>query len=217
MTSLTNNVAIVIPYNQTYSGGLMVPYTTVGNSYVEIATFNVVGCARKGIRLAAATNDLTFLIEGAGDQTGATGWYSMGECTIVAGQSHVLVFDTAIIVMRVSVKPAVGGAHGTAAGAVFLTDFSATIRSTFEYESLTITNAATVGFTRATMDSALEVMLTVEDNPIRYRCDGVAPTTTEGHLLQSGDALKLTSVVDALNFKCIASGGNAKIRVSYSR
>jgi hypothetical protein len=217
MTSFTGPIAYTAPQTMHYSGGVIKPYTTVGNSYVEIVTFNVVGCQRKGMKLTATTNDLTFLIEGAGDATGLLGWYSMGEFTIKAGDSHLIVLDTAVIVVRISVKPAVAGVNGTASGAVFLTDFSATVRSTFAYESITVTNASAVGFTRATMDSSLEVMLTVEDNPIRYRCDGVAPTTTEGHELQSGDALKLSSVVDSLNFKCIAVGGNAKLRISYSR
>jgi hypothetical protein len=123
------------------------------------------------------------------------------------------------VLYRVSVKPAVAGAHGSCTWQLILNDqvLSAEYRGAFTYESLTITSGAAVPLTLATFDGALTANITVENNPIRVRWDGTAPTTTEGHLLQSGDQLKLDFTADIWHFKAIATGADSKLRVTYSK
>ena len=61
-----------------------------------------------------------------------------------------------------------------------------------DYSTLTVTDSAQVVNTACspTMPSnAQGAVMTVETAPIRYRDDGTAPTSTEGHLLMPGDSL----------------------------
>jgi hypothetical protein len=85
-----------------------------------------------------------------------------------------------------------------------------------EYGSLTVTNAAIVTLDRVKLYRVVNCTITVEGNPIRFRVDGGEPTISEGHLLQDGDGLVIDSGVDSLNFKCIATGAPATLRVTYS-
>lgn len=65
-----------------------------------------------------------------------------------------------------------------------------------DYATLTVADSA-VGLDSAspalTAGSTVRgVLITVEDAAVRWRADGTAPTTTEGHLMNVGDVLNLT-------------------------
>jgi hypothetical protein len=190
-------------------------HTTTVDTYVELERIETMGLTNKRILVNATTKDITLAIVG---YLSDTIYYTIGEVTILAGDSHAIRLTSMYNYLGIQIKPAVAGQHGS-----LTVSFSGdnttheVFRSTFAYESVAVTNAAAVAFTRDTMDSCLEVLITVETNPIRFRTDGVAPTTTEGHLLSSGDSITLESSIDALNFKAIATGGNATLRVSYLR
>ena len=74
-----------------------------------------------------------------------------------------------------------------------------------DYSTLTVTNSAQVVSTAASpamVSQAQGAVMTVETAPIRYRDDGTAPTSTEGHLLMPGDVLKYDSwTVPSQNWK----------------
>ena len=50
-------------------------------------------------------------------------------------------------------------------------------------------------------------IITVETAPIRYWTDGTVPTAANGHLLNVGDVLELTSRGEVRNFSAIRSTG----------
>lgn len=103
------------------------------------------------------------------------------------------------------------------------------------YEALTISNAS-LGLTAGTIAAGTvvgdtlggntyidmkrmdEALITVEANPIRFRLDGTAPTATEGHLLQPGDAITITGYSNLSRLRFIRQGGSdATLRVTYYR
>jgi hypothetical protein len=57
-----------------------------------------------------------------------------------------------------------------------------------DYESISVGGAA-VGLTAAKVAGHRSVLITVEGATVRFRLDGVDPTTSEGHLLNAGDVL----------------------------
>jgi hypothetical protein len=84
-----------------------------------------------------------------------------------------------------------------------------------------------IGFTAATIASAKtdrakqglsgdikRVICSVETASIRFRCDGVDPTSSVGHLMEVGDAF-IIAPSDVNNFKAIKVGAIGKIAVSY--
>jgi hypothetical protein len=192
-------------------------YTTTVDTYEIIDTVNVAGFPALANTIVVSTNNLLFKFEYSRD--GVTWVASIEDFPIAAGGTNTLTAARSAVLYRVSVKPAVAGSHGSCTWQLILNDqvLSSEYRGAFTYEALTITNAAAVPLTLATFDGALSANITVEDNPIRIRWDGVAPTTTEGHLLVSGDQLKLDFTADIYHFKAIATGGNAKLRVTYSK
>jgi len=91
----------------------------------------------------------------------------------------------------------------------------------FEYESLTIgTSAISLTPTkyRSSSDNekAKRAVITCENAPIRYRYDGGAPTSTEGHTMNPMDAIVLNSSQNIANFKAIRKGAtDGKIFITY--
>lgn len=91
------------------------------------------------------------------------------------------------------------------------------------YELLTVTNAAAVGFTAATSAEARAAACTLEGTAtLRYRYDGTAPTTTEGHLATTPSAtapvaLTIQGRNNVVRFRTIATAGNATLRCTYLR
>jgi hypothetical protein len=65
-----------------------------------------------------------------------------------------------------------------------------------DYATLTVADSA-VGLDSAspTLTAGATVrgaLITVEEGPVRWRADGTAPTSAEGHLMNIGDVLNLT-------------------------
>tara|TARA_Y100000310_G_scaffold331123_2_gene404140 strand:- start:153 stop:434 length:282 start_codon:yes stop_codon:yes gene_type:complete len=91
---------------------------------------------------------------------------------------------------------------------------------------MTVTNTAKVLATECSPvmpNTAHGMMVTVEDDQVRYRDDGAAPTASEGHLLNDGDVLTFDSwtapksnwrqVLNAIQF--IRVVGDAKLKISW--
>ena len=192
-------------------------YTTTVDTYEVIGTVGTSGLPGLCNTIAVTTNNLLFKFEYTRD---GTNWVaSIEDFPISAAATAQLSAQRHAMMYRVSVKPAVAGSHGSCTWQLGLTDIvlPPEYRAAFTYEALTITNAAAVPLTLATFDGAFTANITVEDNPIRVRWDGGNPTTAIGHLLQSGDQLKLDFTADIWHFRAIATGGNASIKVTYSR
>lgn len=192
-------------------------YTTTVNTYEVIATVNTQCLPSLLNTISVTTNSLDFKFEYTRD---GVNWYtSITDYSIAAAANATLTAIRNAMQYRVSVKPTVAGDHGSCTWILIVNQIvlPPEYRSAFAYESKTVTNAAVVGFTAATMDGATRANVTVENNPIRIRWDGTDPTTSEGHLLQSGDTMILDFTADLWHFRAIATGANAKIRVTYSR
>ena len=84
------------------------------------------------------------------------------------------------------------------------------------YESVPVSSTA-LGLTAATYENARGAIITVEDAAVRYRLDGTAPTSTEGHVQLAGGVIRLSSADEIKNFRVIRKDSvNATLRVSYS-
>lgn len=59
-------------------------------------------------------------------------------------------------------------------------------------------------------------LISVETDQIRFWTNGSDPTTTDGHLMNVGDTLKLESADDIKNFRAIRVTTDATIQVSYA-
>jgi len=85
----------------------------------------------------------------------------------------------------------------------------------FAYESVTVTNTSTT-LTASTYLNASRAFMTVETAAVRYRVDGAAPTSAEGHLLNIGDVLTLIGLQTIRNFKAIRTGATSGVlKVTY--
>lgn len=83
------------------------------------------------------------------------------------------------------------------------------------YEAITISTVS-VGFTAGTVGANnTHAAVTVETDQVRYRVDGTAPTSSEGHLLESGDTLLLDSQDQLQNVRFIRVTNDATVRCSY--
>ena len=88
------------------------------------------------------------------------------------------------------------------------TDYSA-------YEAITVSSAA-VSLTTATILGKESAVITVETAVVRFRLDGTAPTSSEGHVLEVGDVLELDSSESMANVRFIRRDGtSATLRCSY--
>ena len=91
-------------------------------------------------------------------------------------------------------------------------------RAAQDYESVTVSTTA-IGITGSKMNKGsnpcVAAFITVEDANIRFRIDGEAPTTTEGHQLKNGQNLTLASPADVRNFLAIRDDAvDATLRVT---
>jgi len=102
-----------------------------------------------------------------------------------------------------------------------------------DFSTLTVSNAAGgIGFSSASPALATGkvsgyrvkgAVITVEDDQVRFRTDGTAPSSTEGHLLSVGDVLTFDSWTTGVNWIAtlekilfIRVTGDAKLKVSWS-
>ena len=82
------------------------------------------------------------------------------------------------------------------------------------YESITVSSTAVI-LTVATYGPRPYAFITVEDNSIRFRLDGTAPTASEGHLANPGDIIHLRNHDQLEDFKAIRTGADAVIKCAY--
>ena len=89
-------------------------------------------------------------------------------------------------------------------------------KTPFSYERILVTELAAVELNavmRAYNCSA--VFVTIEDFPIRYRIDGVAPTAVNGHVVVNGANLWLDNKTAIQQLSMIGIGGDAIAIVTY--
>ena len=91
-------------------------------------------------------------------------------------------------------------------------------RSAEDYESITVSTTA-IGITESKMkrgaNPCCTAFITLEGANIRFRLDGTAPTTTEGHQLINGQNLTLASPSDIRKFLAIRDDAtDATLRVT---
>jgi hypothetical protein len=86
------------------------------------------------------------------------------------------------------------------------------------FETITVANTA-VGLTNSNFNTSprqKRCFITCESAQIRYRLDGVAPTSTTGHILNPMSSLLLEGYNQMLNFQAIRVGSTSgTIMVSY--
>lgn len=83
------------------------------------------------------------------------------------------------------------------------------------YEAITVSDSA-VGLTDSVYSTSTSALITVEANAIRFRVDGVNPAADEGHVLEAGDVLKLTSADELQRIRFIRrDSSDGTIRVTY--
>lgn len=106
--------------------------------------------------------------------------------------------------------------------------FAAPVNYVYDYETITVGTSA-VGLTAskinklsptASTKGAIKtlVIISVEGANIRYRIDGIAPTSTVGDLVYAGDRITFDDYYDAYNFKAIrdsAAATDATLQVQY--
>lgn len=85
------------------------------------------------------------------------------------------------------------------------------------YESVTVDNTVGgVSLTAATYGRARKAFVTLETAQIRFTIDGTAPTTSVGHLLESGQTLDLKNTDEIRNFRAIRTGSvSGGLKVTY--
>lgn len=85
------------------------------------------------------------------------------------------------------------------------------------YSSLTVSSTA-VQLPAALRGSKIDfVSITVETDQVRFRIDGSAPTSSEGHLLEAGDILELHDAAEISSAQFIRVTNDATLRISGGR
>jgi len=85
------------------------------------------------------------------------------------------------------------------------------------YEAITVSTAA-IGFTAALIRerSVVGAFITLETGQIRFRMDGIDPSSTTGHLLEIGQSLTLKSKAAVEKIKFIKTGDTSgALKVTY--
>lgn len=89
------------------------------------------------------------------------------------------------------------------------------IRLAHAYEAISVT-ATAVGLTAAKAQRANRAFITAETAQMRFRYDGTAPESSEGHLLEIGDSLIIEGTQNLENFKAIKTGATSgALKVTY--
>ena len=78
------------------------------------------------------------------------------------------------------------------------------------YESVIVADSA-VGFTAATLARATAAFVTLETAQVRFRYDGTNPTSSEGHLMDIGDSIRIKGPNNIKNFKAIRTGSTSGV------
>lgn len=85
-----------------------------------------------------------------------------------------------------------------------------------QYETITVANTA-IGFTASKITTPVsEAVCTLETAQIRFRVDGTDPTSSEGHLLETGQKWSSVNAVEIGNFRAVRTGAvSGVLRCSY--
>ena len=83
------------------------------------------------------------------------------------------------------------------------------------FESITVTNAAAIGLTAATLAGKRGAFITCETNTVRFRWDGTDPTTAVGHIMDDRGYIQIMDKTTLENIRFIATGANATLRVTF--
>lgn len=75
---------------------------------------------------------------------------------------------------------------------------------------------STLGLAAYNYDDMIGIY-TVESGNIRYRTDGTAPTTSEGHLVYIGDFFVIEGIADLRRFSVIGTAGTATVKITYKK
>ena len=89
---------------------------------------------------------------------------------------------------------------GIVASIASTVDVTQTGKGAAAFESITTTSTA-IGFSTGTVGTYRYGFITCETAQVRFRVDGTAPTTAEGHLIGPSDVLTLDSNDDLLSFR----------------
>ena len=92
----------------------------------------------------------------------------------------------------------------------------------FAFEELDVSSTAKVftqatAFVDGTSDQAVLAVCTVEDDAVRWRDDGLAPTATVGQLEPAGTRFEVKGAAAIKKFQVIRVTGDADVSVSYYR
>ena len=92
--------------------------------------------------------------------------------------------------------------------------------SPYAFESVTANNAnqslTAATYTSTGAKSAKAFIGPLESGQVRWRIDGTAPASDEGHLLEIGQTLVLENLDQIENFKVIRTGSaNGTLKVTY--
>jgi hypothetical protein len=82
------------------------------------------------------------------------------------------------------------------------------------FQQVTVSTTA-VGLSLPAEGRPKRALITVNTNAIRYRTDGVNPTTTNGHLGPTGASIELIGETSLTNFRMIRNAA-ADAEVAYS-
>jgi hypothetical protein len=75
------------------------------------------------------------------------------------------------------------------------------------YQQINVTSLSSLAIPAACKSSATMAVITAEAQAVRYRDDGVAPTTTVGMPLAVGAQIQYLGTISALQFIAQTSGG----------
>lgn len=101
-------------------------------------------------------------------------------------------------------------------------DIIAGLYVAFAFENLTITDGSTsltaTKYTQSDGNYAKRALITCETAQIRYKYNGDAPTSSEGHILNVNSSLTIIGATNIRNFRAIRTGTtSAKLMISYER
>lgn len=87
----------------------------------------------------------------------------------------------------------------------------------FNFESVTVTTTSTAITYQVGDMHGFRAVISCEDQPVRFRYDGGAPTSTSGHLLNPGDRLTVEGRQNVERFRAIrdsTAAASAVLRVT---
>jgi hypothetical protein len=82
------------------------------------------------------------------------------------------------------------------------------------YEKLTVSSTA-LALSASVYQRARSAIIRIESDSVRYRLDGVAPTATDGILMNAGDVLVLSDPLLVHLFRVIRVSGDAVLHAAY--